>query len=163
MNNCSEIRRLYVVTCFRYSFAKFPLVLLLMSVACLAMTNAYRIHIPRYKNRCGGQPMEAMVHICCNGLRQNVPLYEASACCNKTVYTTKDKMCCGGQIRYKNWFSACCGTEVYDYRASTCCNGRLQEKPYRRPACCGTEAYDGYSERCCGVGSPYVRRIADGC
>ncbi|KAK2158607.1 hypothetical protein NP493_1787g00011 [Ridgeia piscesae] len=116
------------------------------------MTNAFRIDIPWYQNLCGGQPMEAMVHICCGGRRQNVPLYEASECCGKTVYTTKNRICCGGQIRYRNWFSECCGTQVYDYRSQYCCNGRLQDLPYRQPACCGTEAYDAYYYICCGLG-----------
>ena len=171
MNSCSEIRRLYVVQNFRYRVAKFPLILLLMTVSFVAMTNAFYLPVPwtRYLNRCGGQPMEAMVHVCCDGRRQNVPLYEASECYGKTVYTTKDKMCCGRRIRYKNWFSACCGTDAYDDRGHFCCLGLIHENTYRQPACCGDQPFEGQYYRCC-VQSDIrrdirgdIRRKADKC
>ncbi|KAK2158606.1 hypothetical protein NP493_1787g00014 [Ridgeia piscesae] len=79
----------------RYCFAKFPLVLLLVGVACLAMTNAF----PRYQNLCGGQPMRASVHICCNGRLQDKP-YRQPACCGTEAYDAYYYICCGlGDLR----------------------------------------------------------------
>ena len=116
MNSCSEIRRLYVVTCFRYSFAKFPLILLLMSVACLAITNA----APRYQNLCGRKPMRATVHICCDGQLQYKNWF--SACCGKDVYDYRSQYCCLGRLQDRPYRQpGCCGDQAYDAYYYICC------------------------------------------
>ena len=171
MNSYSGIRCLYIVTCFRYSFAKFPLILLLMSVVCLAMTNA----APRYQHLCGGQPMRATDHICCGGQLQYKNWF--SECCGTEVFDYRSQYCCNGVLQEKpNRRPACCGTKAYDayseiccglgdirkghncrnlcggqpMRATDhiCCDGQLRYKN-RFSVCCGKDVYDYRASTCC--------------
>ena len=105
-----------VLKCFRSRFVVTSLFVLLMLVAGLALTDAWR-------SVCGHQTYNPAFNMCCGGRIVHKPLN--GACCGPQAYNRHVNMCCRGRLQHKPFNGACCGDQAYNSRFQKCCNGRV--------------------------------------